>query len=118
MIDNKKRNKFSRDVEKGMVQISMLCMLINRRTDKCAFFNDTAHCEYIEVSVRKSKKDYDQDRVDFQVSYNRDGKLDSKGRIDRMDECIKFLQNILINDDIDFSSLTKNYETVLTGYTL
>lgn len=123
MKDNKKRNKFTKYVERGIVNISMLCMLINRRTDRCVFFSDVAKDEYIEVSIRRSKiKHKKNDVVEFIIHYGRSATtpwiLDDQDSIDRINECVEYLKNILIHDDIDFSSLTKNYETVLTRYTL
>jgi len=122
MKDNKNRNKFTKDIERGIVNISMLCMLINRRTDRCVFFHDMANCEHIEVSIRRSKKEHEKDIVEFRIYYDRSSKLswvvDGIDRLERINECIEYLQNILIHEKIDFSSLTKNYETVPTGYTL
>ena len=107
-------------IELEIAKIFFLANQINRKTEMCCFANDVAHCNYVEIKLHKTKKDYNGVAVVFKLKYDVSGEyewnIDSQERLDKAKKCVEFLEKTLNDLKIDYSIVYAVKEYVVTSY--
>lgn len=116
----RKELELPQQIELEIAKIAFLSNQINRKTKMCCFFNDTAHCELIEVRLHQTKKNYASTPVLFKMSYENSPKYDwiqdSESRLNELKRCVEFLEITLKDQKINYSLIEAVKEYVITSY--
>jgi hypothetical protein len=111
----KQEKTITQQVDEALIKIVVLVNKINRNTEMCCFYEDVAHCGFIEIRLYNTKKEYNSTPVKFQEHY--DGP-DTQKRLKRLNELVSFLEKTLEEKEIDFSELCENTTEVVESYSI
>lgn len=110
----------TQQIDLGLAKILVLANLINRKTEMCCFSEDTAHCGYIEIKLTESKINYSKSpaifKIKYEVSEEHSWLKDNQNRLDDLERCIEFLENVLKDKKIDYSVCYAVTKKIITSY--
>lgn len=107
--------------EKLIFEIMYLGYLVNKRTDFCVFVSYSGHVDSVSVRIASSKLDYNNEiaSTEFYDEDNQDGFIGDNNFIGD-NKWIKskknHLENILKDNDIDFSQMEEVRKYTTTYY--
>ena len=76
-----------------VIEVLTLAIRIQHETDMCVFIDSMGHVNDLSVSVRKTKKDYDEHVVDLSCTVGSHPNIKYSKK--KLDENIRILKNIL-----------------------
>ncbi len=111
-------NDFTKEIDLGLAKIVTMANIINRKTELCCEVNDCGQIRELRVSVYQNCKEiWNQTPCKFVLSYqDRPYDKDSKHRLDRINDCIEFLETCMNDNKIPFGMCDEIKEYVTTGY--